>query len=87
MSTLSGILVPLLNLVVIVFIVRALISWLRIGYDSPFRPVVDGLYRVTEPILAPIRRVLPSFGGLDLSVLVVIFGIRLLLIPIAASLG
>ena len=83
----SGILVLLLNLVVIVFVVRALVSWLRIGYDSPFRPVVDGLHRVTEPILAPIRNVLPSFGGFDLSVLVVIFGIRLLLIPLAQRLG
>lgn len=83
----SGILVLLLNLVMIVFIVRALISWLRIGYDSPFRPVVDGLHRVTEPILAPIRNVLPAFGGFDFSVLVVIFAIRLLLIPLAQSLG
>ena len=83
----SGILVALLNLVVIVFVVRALVSWLRIGYDSPFRPVVDGLHRVTEPILVPIRNVLPSFGGFDFSVLIVIFGIRLLLIPLARSLG
>ena len=83
----SGILVALLNLVVIVFVVRALVSWLRIGYDSPFRPVVDGLHRVTEPILVPIRNVLPSFGGFDFSVLIVIFGIRLLLIPLAQRLG
>ena len=83
----SGILVPLLNLVVIVFVVRALVSWLRIGYDSPFRPGVDGLHRVTEPILVPIRNVLPSFGGFDFSVLVVIFAIRLLLIPLAQRLG
>ena len=78
-------LVLLLNLVTIVFVARALVSWLPIGFDSPFRPVVDVLYRVTEPVLAPIRRVLPPMGGLDLSVLVVIFGIRFLLVPAAAS--
>lgn len=78
-------LVLLLNLVTIVFIARALVSWFPISFDSPFRPVVDGLYRITEPVLEPIRRVLPSMGGLDLSVLIVIFGIRLLLIPLAAS--
>jgi len=77
--------VLLLNLVMLVFLARALVSWLPIGYDSPFRPVVDGLYKVTEPVLAPIRKVLPPMGGLDLSVIIVIVGIRFLLVPVAAS--
>jgi YggT family protein len=75
----------LLNLVVIVFIARAIVSWFRVGPDSSMWPVVNGLYRVTEPVLAPIRRVLPPLGGLDLSVLVVIFGIRLVLVPLASA--
>lgn len=37
----------------------------------------DMLYRLTEPVLAPIRRFLPDFGGLDLSPLVVFLGIFL----------
>ncbi|MFN5602167.1 MAG: YggT family protein [Acidimicrobiaceae bacterium] len=36
------------------------------------------LYRITEPVLAPVRRVLPPMGGLDLSPLVVILGIQIL---------
>ena len=80
------ILVRLLDLVVIVFVARAILSWFPIGYDSPIRPIVDGLYRITEPVLAPIRRVLPPMGGLDLSILVVIFGIRLLVVPLLVSL-
>lgn len=83
---LGSIIVSILNFVVILFFVRAIISWIRIGPDSSFRPVVDVLFAVTEPILAPIRRVLPPMGGLDLSVLIVIFGIRLVLIPLAAGL-
>ena len=79
----GNILVSLLNLVVIVFIARAIISWFPIGFDSPFRPVVDFLYRVTEPVLAPIRRVLPPLGGLDLSIFVVIIVIRVFLVPAA----
>jgi YggT family protein len=75
----------LLNLVVIVFIARASVSWFRVGPDSSMWPVVNGLHRVTEPVLAPIRRVLPPLGGLDLSVLVVIFGIRLVLVPLASA--
>ena len=35
----------------------------------------DFLYRITEPVLRPIRNRLPSTGGLDLSPIVVIFGI------------
>jgi YggT family protein len=81
----GNVLVVILNLVTIIFLARALVSWLPIGPDSPFRPVVDGLYRITEPVLAPIRRVLPPMGGLDLSVLIVILGIRFLLVPAAAA--
>ena len=80
-----SIVVLLLNIAVIVFIARALASWLPIKHDSPLRPVVDGLYRITEPVLAPIRRVLPPLGGLDLSVLVVIVVIRFLLVPIVSG--
>lgn len=40
--------------------------------------VMQFLYRITEPVLAPIRRVLPPMGGLDLSPLVVIIGIQVL---------
>ncbi|MGI9609272.1 MAG: YggT family protein, partial [Acidimicrobiia bacterium] len=44
------------------------------------------VYRATEPILAPVRRVIPPIGGIDLSILIVILGINLVLVPIAAAL-
>jgi len=78
--------VGILRLASFVFIARALLSWFRIGAGSPFRPIVDLIHSITEPVLAPIRRVLPSMGGLDLSVLVAIFGINLLLIPLVRNL-
>ena len=46
---------------------RVIISWLNL---SPDNPVVVILYSMTEPILAPIRRVLPQMGMLDLSPMV-----------------
>lgn len=82
----GSLLVTLLRLASFVFIARALSSWFRVGPDSPARPIVDGLYRITEPVLAPIRRVLPPMGGLDLSVFAVILGINIVLIPIVAQL-
>lgn len=79
-------LILVLRVIFFVFLARALISWFPIGHDSPFRPVVDVLYRVTEPVLAPIRRVLPPLGGFDLSIIVVMVAINFVLIPIARSL-
>jgi len=58
--------------------IRILLSWMPINRDSR---LVALLYEITEPILAPIRRVVPSLGGLDLSPM-----IALLLIQVAESL-
>ena len=46
---------------------RVIISWINL---SPDNPIVVILYGITEPILAPIRRVLPQMGMLDLSPMV-----------------
>ena len=46
---------------------RVIISWINL---SPDNPIVVLLYGITEPILAPIRRVLPSMGMIDLSPMV-----------------
>jgi YggT family protein len=59
-----------------VIIARALISWVS---PDPFNPIVRFLYRVTEPVLRPIRRRLPTFQmGLDLSPMIVILAIYFL---------
>ena len=46
---------------------RVILSWINV---SPDNPIVVLIYGITEPILAPIRRVLPSMGILDLSPMV-----------------
>jgi YggT family protein len=54
-------------------IIRALLSWVN---PDPWNPIVQFLNRVTEPILAPIRRRVPSWRmGIDLSPLVAILAI------------
>ena len=73
-----SVIINLLNLVILLLFIRAILSWIRIGYESPFRPVVDGVHRITEPLLAPVRGVLPAMGGFDLSPLLVIVAIRIL---------
>lgn len=56
----------------IALIGRVVVSWLNVGPSSSLYPLVSILHQVTEPILAPIRNVLPSFGMLDLSPMVAI---------------
>lgn len=54
-----------LNFFMWVIIIRALITWVN---PDPYNPIVQFLTRVTEPILSPIRRLLPTYRiGLDLS--------------------
>ena len=82
----SYVIVQLLNIASLVLVARAILSWFPIGFDSPVRPVADFLYRITEPVLAPVRRVLPPMGGFDLSILIVLVAIQFILVPVARTL-
>lgn len=56
-----------------IIIARAVLSWVN---PDPFNPIVRFLYRVTEPVLRPIRYRLPTLSmGIDLSPMVVILAI------------
>ncbi|MFP1786351.1 YggT family protein [Lonsdalea quercina] len=55
-------------------IIRSLMSWVSQGRS----PVDYLLYQLTEPLMAPIRRILPAMGGLDFSAMVVILILYLL---------
>ncbi len=69
-----------LNILVWMVIVQAVMSWLVafgvINTRNRFVYMVgDFLYRITEPLLRPIRRVLPDMGGIDLSPVVLLLAI------------
>ncbi|MBB1334117.1 YggT family protein [Pseudoalteromonas sp. SR44-5] len=61
-----------LNLLFWVLIIRALLSWVSQGNN----PVEAVFQQLTEPMLRPIRKVLPPLGGLDLSILVLIIALQ-----------
>jgi YggT family protein len=73
----------LLDLFLWVIIINAVLSWLiafnvvntsnRIVYS-----VIDLSYRLTEPVLRPLRRVIPPMGGLDLSPLILYLGLSII---------
>jgi YggT family protein len=70
----------LFDLVVWVVIASAIMSWLVafgvVNTRNQFiRMVVETLYRLTEPLLRPIRRMLPNLGGVDISPVVLLVGL------------
>ena len=83
------ILAGLVEAFVVVLIVRALLSWFPVRPDSPMVPVQRALALVTEPVLRPIRRILPPVraGGMaiDLSILLVILVAEIIVIPLLRS--
>jgi YggT family protein len=50
-----------------ILLARVLITWFQV---DPYNPIVRVLYQLTEPLLAPIRRVLPQTGMMDFSPIV-----------------
>lgn len=83
MNLIVDILRILLNVVWWIIIVQAIMSWLIafnvINTHNEFvRQIWGSLDRMTEPLYRPIRRILPDFGGLDLSPLVVLVGLAII---------
>lgn len=81
----------LLQLYIVVIFVRVILSWFPISPDSPLAVVYRFVYALTEPVLGPIRRVMPGVGvggmGLDLSPIIVLLGLQLIVIPIVSRAG
>ena len=70
----------LIDLVTWLVIASAIMSWLVafgvVNMRNQFiRMVVDTLYRLTEPMLRPIRRMLPNLGGVDISPIILLLGL------------
>ena len=77
-----GIVDMILQLLVWIIIAQAILSWLVafnvVNTSSNFvRTLLDGLDRLTAPMYRPIRRILPDFGGIDLSPIVLILAIQI----------
>jgi YggT family protein len=80
---LFGIIDMILQVLVWVIIVQVILSWLVafnvINTQSNFvRTVLDALERLTAPLYRPIRKILPDFGGIDFSPIILILAIQIL---------
>jgi YggT family protein len=67
----------LLTLFTLVLLLRAILSWFP-QQPGAMASVNRFAYTVTEPVVGPVRRILPPMGGFDLSILVVFIGIYVL---------
>ncbi len=48
-------------------IARSLLSWFPVRPGNPFHPLAVILFQITEPILGPLRRIIPTIGMIDIS--------------------
>lgn len=62
----------LIDLYILAVIVRVVLSWINF---NPHNPFVKFLIQITEPVLSKIRQVIPPISGIDLSPMILIFGL------------
>ena len=87
MTSLYQILMMILNIAQFMILAQVIMSWLVnfqvLNIRQPLvRQIWDGLNRLLEPLYAPVRRILPPMGGLDLAplaVLIAIYALQIIL--------
>ena len=80
MNSLARLIDNVIDIYTWVVIGSAIMSWLVafgvVNVRNQFiRVIVDLLFRVTEPVLRPIRRLLPNLGGVDISPVILLLGL------------
>ncbi len=74
LQALAQILHMVINIYIWIVIIAALITWVR---PDPYNPIVQTLYRLTEPVYAFVRRYIPTvIGGIDLAPLIIILALQ-----------
>jgi YggT family protein len=68
----------LIELYTLLIFVRIILSWFPMNPGGALANVTNVLFRLTEPVLGPVRRVIPSLGPFDISPIVVVFLLNIL---------
>jgi YggT family protein len=66
------------ELYVLILFVRAILSWFPYDPSSPLNHVRRVVFAITEPVLAPFRRIIPPIGMIDISFIVAILVVQLI---------
>ncbi|MDD2652596.1 MAG: YggT family protein [Sulfurimonas sp.] len=81
---LGSIVLGIINVYIWVIIISALLSFVN---PDPFNPIVQFLYRITNPAYMFVRRfVRTNFNGLDLAPLIIVIGLQVILVVLSALL-
>ena len=78
-STIAGLFNAFLYILIIAMVARALLSWFPISRNNPFIRLV---HQITDPLVEPVRRVMPRTGMIDLSPMVVVVVLWLMILVV-----
>ena len=68
----------LISVYYIVLFARVILSWFPMQPGTALASIASIIYTVTEPVMGPVRRIIPTVGMIDISPIVVFFGLRIL---------
>ncbi len=68
-DSIGGLLAAMIQLLILAILARAVLSWF---VRDPYNPIMQALNSITEPILEPLRRIMPRMGMMDFTPLVAI---------------
>jgi YggT family protein len=72
------VLCQLLNLYFIILFARVILSWFPLQPGTAMASIASIIYQITEPVMGPVRRIIPTVGMIDISPIVVFFGLRII---------
>jgi YggT family protein len=68
----------LISVYYIVLLARVILSWFPLQPGTAMASIGSIIYQLTEPVMGPVRRIIPTVGMIDISPIVVFFGLRIL---------
>ena len=68
----------LISVYYIVLLARVILSWFPLQPGTAMASIASIIYQLTEPVMGPVRRIIPTIGMIDISPIVVFFGLRIL---------
>ncbi len=68
----------LVNVYFIVLFARVILSWFPLQPGTALASIASIVYQLTEPVMGPVRRIIPTVGMIDISPIVVFFGLSII---------
>jgi YggT family protein len=73
-----NLLCSLISVYYIILFARVILSWFPLQPGTALASIASIIYQLTEPVMGPVRRIIPTVGMIDISPIVVFFGLRIL---------